>query len=665
MTMTFRSPAEVAAAAALDAAQRTAVSPSPRIYPNRAAFLAASTPEGVTRAGFIQGGRTYSVIRDASGPIAQANSQTWAPDGDIWVEHFGAVADGATDAQPAIQAAVDWLIARDTPWTLRFAIGDYRLGDQIDLTAATQPYALIGFFQQTQIWPDPFGPTKACFKHASIRFRQWGFTLGNGTAHKNHPIGIEARLSGRANIGGIIGSGLGNTVLFTTRPFNADWEGPFDLFFCGWQPLHKDVDVGAVTLSITASSATVTASADVFDAGDEGKDIQIYHDSAANEAITATIVTVNSATEVVLSSSMLVTATGRRFSFGPITAVATGTGLVFAKDVGLEAADVGRMIYIDKAGTHGKTHETTIASVTNGGECVLTNAVAANGTWRVFFTPTVYIGNHDNEGNTGPNDIYIDKMLVEGFSGPGILVSSGLHVKFGELKTHGRAWGDFSNFGRSAEPLLWGGNHKSFIRDWELEFCGMPTGRGLIRVAGTAPGLSLRYLSHNAPLVGGYLFDVDFDDTVKSSLVLPEINGRSNLSRFLGLVLAPSDAVRRRITASGRIGGASAANEASFQYPQIVGSARAFDPVFINDGASFVLAPASPAGVVSVFADDASGFWGLFKFNSVGTVLVVGAPSASTTLETITSLNVNFSGGLLTIQNNSGASRRYHVAMQG
>jgi hypothetical protein len=624
----------------------------------------------VARRALLKGALGASALA-ASTPAARAEPRLpghLEPGGLATPEDFGALGDGVTDDFPAINAACQALIASGKSWVLQFGPRPYRVSNEIDLTAATAPYELRGVREQTQILPDAFGPTKACFRHASkMPFTQIGFEFRAATTLKNHPIGIMMRESGRATLRDISSGDLGNTVLFSTRPFNADWQN-LDLFFCGWQPLHKDVTTGprGITLSTLADSPVVTASAPVFDAGDVDQSILIHHDAEANEAIIATVITYMTPTQVTLSRPMRADLSGLRFSFGPVTARVTGDVVTFTRDIGLEAADVGRMIYIDSAAAHGRTLVTRIASVTSGGACVLEVAAEFDGNWRVFFTPTIYLGQHDvqTEGTTGPNDIMIDKCLVEGFKGPGILVDGGLHIKFGELKTHGRAWGEFSGFGASAEALIWNGAHKSRIEAWALEFCGKSVTGGVVRMAGDAPGLSIGYLSQNAPLVGGYMFDINVTDVQRAALVLPEINGRANLDRFDGLVRAGSAAMARRVFGSGRIGGASPAVEASVQWPQVIGAARSISPALIDNDASFTFRPASEAGFLFVTPDDAGGFWGVFKFNTVGIVLVVGS-SAGVELDVPDSLNVDFSDSVLTIQNRSGAERRFHASVLG
>jgi hypothetical protein len=624
----------------------------------------------MARRALLKGALGVSALA-ASTPAARADprlTEHVEPEGLATPEDFGALGDGVTDDFRAINAACQALIASGKSWVLQFGPRPYRISDEIDLTAATAPYELRGVREQTQILPDAFGPTKACFRHASgMPITQIGFEFRAATGLKNHPMGIVMRESGRATLRDITSGNLGNTVLFSTRAFNADWQN-LDLFFCGWQPLHKEITTGprGITLSTTADSPVVTASAPVFDADDVDKDLFIFHDADANEAIIATVVTYTSPTQVTLSRPMRVDLSGLRFSFGPVTAAMTGDVLTFARDIGLDAADVGRMIYVDQAGADGRTLVTRITSVISGDACVLADVAEFDGIWRVFFTPTVYLGSHEvpTGSTTGPNDITIDKCLVEGFKGPGVLVDGGLHIKFVELKTHGRAWGEFSGFGASAEALIWNGAHKSRIETWELEFCGKSATGGVIRVAGAAPGLSIDYLSHNAPLVGGYLFDVDVTDTDRASLILPEINGRANLDRFDGLVRTGSTAMARRVFGSGRIGGASPAVEASVQWPQVIGATRSISPTLIADGASFVFRPASEAGFLMVTPDDAGGFWGVFRFNTVGIVLVVGS-SAGVDLDVAERLNVAYNGAVLTIQNHSGAERRFHASILG
>lgn len=76
-------------------------------YETRAGFIAGDIPLAVTRTSFFVGGNTYAVVRDAAGPIVQTNGQRWRPDGDVHLEHFGAVGDGVANDAPAWEAAMD------------------------------------------------------------------------------------------------------------------------------------------------------------------------------------------------------------------------------------------------------------------------------------------------------------------------------------------------------------------------------------------------------------------------------------------------------------------------------------------------------------------------------------------------------------------------------
>lgn len=77
-------------------------------FADRAAFMAATLPAATIRASWLANGRTYSVVRTTGGPIVQDDGTEWAPDGDIFVGHFGAVGDRVADDGPAIQAAFDF-----------------------------------------------------------------------------------------------------------------------------------------------------------------------------------------------------------------------------------------------------------------------------------------------------------------------------------------------------------------------------------------------------------------------------------------------------------------------------------------------------------------------------------------------------------------------------
>jgi hypothetical protein len=96
-------------------------------YATRTAFIAATLPTEVTRAAFFVSGNTYAVVRDASGPIVQANGQTWQPDGDVTPQHFGAVGDGVADDAAAINAAASYVAAQGGGVVL-FPVGTYAVG---------------------------------------------------------------------------------------------------------------------------------------------------------------------------------------------------------------------------------------------------------------------------------------------------------------------------------------------------------------------------------------------------------------------------------------------------------------------------------------------------------------------------------------------------------
>jgi hypothetical protein len=72
-------------------------------YETRADFIAAQIPPVVTRSSFFVNGNTYAVVRDASGPIVQANGQRWRQDdaGRQYVTRAAFVADLDAGYDPA------------------------------------------------------------------------------------------------------------------------------------------------------------------------------------------------------------------------------------------------------------------------------------------------------------------------------------------------------------------------------------------------------------------------------------------------------------------------------------------------------------------------------------------------------------------------------------
>lgn len=100
-------------------------------YPTRAAFLAATIPPVVTRTSFFVGDQTYAVVRDAAGPIEQADGTRWAPDGPHYAEHFGAVGDGVDNCE-GTNFCYDWLT--DT---------SYAVGDRVQAPSNRRGYVCL------------------------------------------------------------------------------------------------------------------------------------------------------------------------------------------------------------------------------------------------------------------------------------------------------------------------------------------------------------------------------------------------------------------------------------------------------------------------------------------------------------------------------------------
>ena len=605
----------------------------------------------------------YAFDNTAGNPIADMPGVV--PGGDnYYPDHFRHnAAPGTTDMQPAAQALANWLISLGQPWVMDFKPNTYLFADTLDLSASSEYYELRGSREGTTIQATAFGPTKSLIRHKANSYKMDGFRI-RGTGSKNDPVGMDMGLMGRAVIGNMLFTSLGNTSMRATRATNADWVGPIDIFFSGWQPLHKDVTMADVQLSTTAESTTITATSAVFSAADVGVDIAIMDDLNGN-LMSNRIATYISPTQVTLERPSQKTATGVFFSFCAITATATGNTLVFPRDIDLGASDVGRHIYVDQAGTDGTTLTTKIASVTSGSQCVLEDTVSANGTYRIYFTPAVYIGPEAGASN----DISINHLLIEGYSGPGLIVDGGIHVKIQELKTHGRTWAEFSNWGRSAEFAIFNGTGRSFIELWQAEKGFAPVGGAPIRVAGDSPGLSILAMHMTASVPGnGFLFEFTPTDVTRSSLGIPVIEHRNNLKRFDGIVKATAPAARR-VYANGRIGGESVFDEASRQVSAMVGSVRSFPPVGLGVAQIFRFTPSTPAGLLMVACDTGTSLTGVFAYrvNGAGVTMLAGGGSAGTTLGESGKLNIGVDTltGEILIENLSATSRRYYVSISG
>lgn len=543
----------------------------------------------------------------------------------VSVTQFGAKGDGVTDDHAAIQAAINACIATGKPWSIYFPPGTYYVSDELDFSAATTHHEFWCDRKMATIVPAPFGASKHLFKggigagEPSIR----GLTIGNDTADRNHPIGIYLPNDGRSRLSDITFNGYGNTAIWASRVFNSDWDN-LNLFFCGTQPVHKSVPT-TTTLSVTAGSTAATASAATFDASDVGKLIYVAYSGAQdNNAFPAVIAAVADGQNITLDRVSPITSAASRFSFTAVTgSIASGSKTFVADSDFFDPSDVGRFIYVDGAGANGGIMVSRVVTVNNSKNATFVDAAETTvANKQIYLTPTAYLGLY--EASETVNDLVISSMNVEGFKGPGIIAHGGTQLYFNNLKTHGRTWREFNDFGRSSYSMIVSSVDRAVVTTWEHEFCGGPVNSGPIKVCGRKPQLSIGTLTVNAPLIGEYLAEFTPSDTNLSSLTIGDVLYQTDATKYKGLVYTSSIAQQHRLYGTGSVVAPGTMGAASLQLVGQFGAIRSGNPRFLNTDTITSFKPPTRSGQLFVTAEDSSSRSGCVHFNvQAGTCVVM------------------------------------------
>jgi hypothetical protein len=438
----------------------------------------------------------------------------------VTVTDFGAVGNGVADDTTKIQAAIDAGIATGNPFVLNFPVGEFLVSDELDFSAATESFSIIGAGRQkTIILGTAFGTSKKLFKGADvsnpiyIELRDFSIRGVNDTRAKAHPIGIYFPNASRVMFSGISSAAWGNTVIQIGPGFNSDINN-LELFTSGWQPLYKEV-ASNVTVSTTSGSANITASASIFDPADVGQTIYIRQITSgtgnpSNSAIAATISAYTSATQVTLDRNCFVTSAARSISFDSVkgTINAADKTLTFNASC-LTSDDVGRIISIQGAGSGtGGMLTTKIDSVTSATECELVDAAATSVTNNyVWFSPSIYVGAEiAGAGATPINDLTLSDVHMEQYRGPAVLFDEGTAIHLTRFKAHGRSWSDSNNFADSRQAIILNDNSRVTVSQYQIEFgCFGLTSGPVLATGGVSVSLDQGTIAATAH--GGYIFE--------------------------------------------------------------------------------------------------------------------------------------------------------------
>lgn len=607
-------------------------------------------------------------------------------DSGAWfLEHFGAVKSGTISASPALDMAVQRGVEEKTQFTIELGSGRYLFDAPADLSHVVEEFAIrgkgrrltyvdINRFGASEIWLKlPEG--KPCFVA--------GFTVGDGEPNGQtgqHPIAIYAPRAGRLSLDDIGSSSYWNTVIWCSRPYNCDW-GTIDLFFSGYQPIHREINSTQIKVSTTEGSPVITSNEALFKPEDVGRNIYIQRDNPVNATYVSSILSIESETQATLSDHVNFTGTNRRLSFGAVTgSTEKGSGKVKLTSDVLTPEDVGRFIYIEFANKDKGLLISKIKSVDSASEMTLEDeAVVSLPDVVIHFSPSVVLSGYEATGSTPINDLVISSLLIEGYRGAGMIARGGTHLYLNNLKTHGRPSSEYSNFGLSGRSVIWSSTNRSVVNVWEHEFCHGQKGKAAILISGNRPLLEINGLTVNSMSTGDqYLIEFDPADTDTSGLHLDNVQSTTNWDNVKGLYLAGTRAAKRLVFGSGAISGTNSSMR-SVQTPALNGSSRAFIPTWIENNSVISFKPATPIGFLSIAAEDSGSCSTIAYFRTHNSSMVesidyrenrkvettTGPLNGQTGSSGVVTISADHNDGKIYIENRSGTGRRFYIGMLG
>ena len=309
----------------------------------------------------------------------------------------------------------------------------------------------------------------------------------------------------------------GDVPLYLTRTFNSDLYN-VKLSESGWQEIHKREFFRAST---AAGSSTVSLTEGPnFTSEDVGKDIYIdnsvrrVNSRDLNSPGCYRIVSVVSGTQVTVSPAPTRTISGSVMSWGKVTCSTTAgsTTLTLSAAV-LEAADVGRLVWIPGAGVGGGVLHTTIESVTDASTAVLGYAATA-AVSNVDYTTAVqlHLGGQPDQYTSQPdprvNDIEMNNIQIESYDGCGIFCGSGVNVFGDQIKLHGRTASGDSFVANSGPAILNTNCNNVSLSAVHMEFNCAQLNKGVIVCCGELYGMVLRGMTWDGETANNCLVTV-------------------------------------------------------------------------------------------------------------------------------------------------------------
>lgn len=452
------------AEAAAERAEDAAITAS-GFYSSRAGFQAANV-EGNGPWTVQHDNLRLEYVADKDGtqyaPLTSLNGVKAVPaPGTASPAHWGAVRDGSTatptDALLAFQSAVNWAFPRSEKIRVHGGGAGYAWNGTLYLRNATAD------FTQKLVEGDGAEATKLYMTGqwpAVRRFitSEWGDYAPQGSAMDNmqlrgfsvrphpsreadpvHTVPVSLGVNGNTDITDV--------AIFNVRNTNFSADCSYNLrlkkteFWQGGVSFEHRAIPDTMRFAVTAGSATVTASADLFVAGDVGKPF------AVSNAVRGNIVSVTNARTVVLDTTSYYTEGSSYGTFGhPTLNITNGSTTATANASCFGPEHVGLWITVDDARTGpNKFLRARIESVTNSTTIVLNRAPTKSGAGRRFGVPVREIHVESTVrraelGQSGPdltNDVTIEDGWVELCGGILSLIHPATKVRITRDKLHG------------------------------------------------------------------------------------------------------------------------------------------------------------------------------------------------------------------------------------
>lgn len=281
---------------------------------------------------------------------------------------------------------------------------------------------------------DPTGSTRV----SPTSIRDLGFSAS--AAATPCPVYVDILGLGESRIERTRFSACNNTAMRIGSAQNVRMDDIVS-FYGGHHFNYKATE--GIRFTTTGGGTNIIADANIFSAGDVGKFISLYP-SATENYIKYEIASYVSPTEVTVVGTTI-TATSVIGRFQPAQcSISNGSNLLTANSSCFVPSDVGRVIYIRRARTGAWGDALLRATITGfiSGSQVTLDKQATNTVVDEFFAvPVIDLYRPSGVGVVAapPNDVKINKLHIENFSGVGLIAQDVLFHHITEFKIHGEA----------------------------------------------------------------------------------------------------------------------------------------------------------------------------------------------------------------------------------